>query len=333
MQTVLVVDDSQVDRRLVGGLLQKTGEYELVYAENGQDALEKIELHIPDVVLTDLHMPEMNGLELVEAIKADYPLIPVLLMTAQGSEELAVEALRRGAASYVTKRRLGEDLISTVQQILDAASTERGQTRLMNRVVRTETEYILPNDTGLVHALVQQIRELMRNMRTFGENDRLRIGIAVEEALLNALYHGNLEVSSDLREQGNSEYEQLARQRMDETPYRDRQLLVSMRLTPDEARFVVRDEGPGFDPSAIPNPTDPDYLERPSGRGMLLMKSFMDDVEYNDQGNCVTLMKKAIALDETLIGDVPESSLYPAGDDSSEGEIIADEGLLEDPAG
>jgi CheY-like chemotaxis protein/anti-sigma regulatory factor (Ser/Thr protein kinase) len=331
MQTVLIVDDSQVDRRLVGGLLQKTGEYELVYAENGKDGLEKIELHIPDAVLTDLHMPEMNGLELVEAIKADYPLIPVLLMTAQGSEELAVEALRRGAASYVTKRRLGEDLVSTVQQILDAASAERGQTRLMNRVVRTETEYILPNDTTLVHALVQQIRELMRNMRTFPENDRLRIGIAVEEALLNALYHGNLEVSSELREQGNAEYENLAKARMGSEPYAARRLHVTMFLTQGEARFVVRDEGPGFDPSDIPDPTDPDYLERPSGRGMLLMRSFMDAITYNDVGNCVTLVKRAPSLDETVFGDPASRSACTMTDAGLDGDIIADDGLLEEP--
>ncbi len=332
MQTVLVVDDSQVDRRLVGGLLQKTGEYQLVYAENGQDGLEKIELHIPDAVLTDLHMPEMNGLEFVEAIKADYPLIPVVLMTAQGSEELAVEALRRGAASYVTKRRIGEDLTSTIQQVLDAASAERGQTRLMNRVVQTKTEYILPNDTGLVHALVQQIRELMRNMRTFGENDRLRIGIALEEALLNALYHGNLEVSSDLREQGNSEYEALAKSRMSLDPYQSRSLHVEVRLTPQEANFVVRDEGPGFDPSDIPDPTDPEYLERPSGRGMLLMKSFMDETIYNDIGNSVTLVKKAEPLDETEIGGPNETAVDETVTSDVEGDIIADDGLLEEPA-
>jgi len=205
MQTLLVVDDSRVDRRLVGGLLQKTGEYEVIYAENGRDALERLELDIPDAVLTDLHMPEMNGLELVEAIKTDYPLIPVLLMTAQGSEELAVEALRLGAASYVTKRRLGEDLIPTIHQILEAASSNRGETRLLNRISSVDTSYILPNETRLVHALSGQIRDTMRAMRIFPENDRLRISIAFEESLLNALYHGNLEVSSDLRDEDQAE--------------------------------------------------------------------------------------------------------------------------------
>ncbi len=232
----------------------------------------------------------------------------------------------------MTNRRLGEDRISPGQQILDAAAAERGQTRLMNRVVRTETEYILPNDTTLVHALVQQIRELIRNMRTFGENDRLRIGIAVEEALLNALYHGNLEVSSELREQGNAEYENLAKARMGADPYAARQLHVTMFLTQGEARFVVRDEGPGFDPADIPDPTDPDYLERPSGRGMLLMRSFMDEVTYNETGNCVTLLKKAEALDETAVGGAGGVEFCSADGGDLEGEIIADDGLLEDPA-
>jgi anti-sigma regulatory factor (Ser/Thr protein kinase) len=182
-----------------------------------------------------------------------------------------------------------------------------------------------------VHALVQQIRELMRNMRTFPENDRLRIGIAVEEALLNALYHGNLEVSSELREQGNAEYENLAKARMGSEPYAARRLHVTMFLTQGEARFVVRDEGPGFDPSDIPDPTDPDYLERPSGRGMLLMRSFMDAITYNDVGNCVTLVKRAPSLDETVFGDPASRSACTMTDAGLDGDIIADDGLLEEP--
>lgn len=314
MQTLLVVDDSRVDRRLVGGLLQKTGEYEIIYAENGRDALERLELDIPDAVLTDLHMPEINGLELVQAIKSDYPLIPVLLMTAQGSEELAVEALRLGAASYVTKRRLGEDLISTIHQILEAASSNRGETRLLNRIASVETSYILPNETKLVHALSAQVRDTMRAMRIFPENDRLRISIAFEESLLNALYHGNLEVDSELRDQDHCAYEDLARRRSLQPPYIDRQLHVDISLTQEAVKFSVRDEGPGFDPEAIPDPTDPEYLDRPSGRGMLLMKSFMDELSYDDGGRQVTMMKKAPPPESNIIDD--DASVFD--DDDSE---------------
>jgi len=293
MQTVLVVDDSQVDRRLVGGLLQRAGEFQIVYAENGIDAIQRIELDVPDIVLTDLHMPEMNGLELVQNIRTDYPLLPVILITAQGSEELAVEALKLGAASYVPKRRLGDDLVPTVSHVIEAAHVNRGQARLFNRVVRTETVYTLLNDVSLVQSLVGQVRDTLASMRNFEDNDTLRIGIALEEALLNSLYHGNLEVSSELRDEGNTAYEELAKERMSLDPYCDRQIHVTVSLTPKLAKFVILDEGPGFDPGRIPDPTDPELLERPSGRGILLMRSFMDELTYNESGNQVTLVKHA----------------------------------------
>ena len=303
MRTVLVVDDSQVDRRLVGGLLTRSGEYEVVYAEDGRDGLQRIELDMPDIVLTDLHMPELNGLELVEAIKAEFPLIPVVLMTAQGGEELAVEALRRGAAGYVTKRRVADDLISTLERVFEATSVDHGQTRLQARIVKSETIYELPNDTALVQAMVQRIREMLGAMRAFQENDRLRIGIALEESLLNGMYHGNLEVCSELRNEDHQAYENLARERAGLVPYMHRRLDVDVRLNGTEARFIVRDEGPGFDPESLPDATDPDFLERPSGRGVLLMRSFMDEVSFNTIGNEVTLVKRVSPPESESIFD------------------------------
>ncbi len=118
MSKVLVVDDSPVDRRLAGRLLEMrhdpvygdepTGLL-VVYASNGKEALEAIAAEAPDAVVTDLQMPEMNGLALVLQIRIRYPLLPVILMTAHGSEDLAVQALQGGAASYVPKRELREN--------------------------------------------------------------------------------------------------------------------------------------------------------------------------------------------------------------------------------
>lgn len=299
MYTALVVDDSQVDRRLVGGLLNKTGEFEILYAEDGRDALERIESDLPDIVLTDLNMPGMTGLELVDVMQTEYPLIPVLLMTAQGSEELAVEALRRGAASYVSKRRMAEDMVPSVLHILDAAQQERHQTRLQNRIAYSQTIYELPNDTALVMALVQSVRENIRGLKTFAENDRLRLGIALEEALLNALYHGNLEVSSSLRDEGEGLYQETARERAVIAPFCHRVLKVEVTLSSQRVCFRIHDDGPGFDPASVPDPTDPEFLDRPSGRGMLLIRSFMDQVTYNETGNEVVMIKYAAAAEPT----------------------------------
>ena len=64
-----------------------------------------------------------------------------------------------------------------------------------------------------------------------------------------------------------------------------------MRPSPAEATYTVRDEGPGFDPSALPDPNDPQNLEKIGGRGLLLIRTFMDQVQYNDRGNAITMRK------------------------------------------
>src|SRR6516165_912342 len=92
--TVLVVDDSPVDRRKAGGLVEEKLGWPVVYAENGVAALATIGQEIPAVVLTDLLMPQMDGLELVEAIRSRYPFLPVVLTTGHGSEKVASQALR-----------------------------------------------------------------------------------------------------------------------------------------------------------------------------------------------------------------------------------------------
>jgi anti-sigma regulatory factor (Ser/Thr protein kinase) len=82
--------------------------------------------------------------------------------------------------------------------------------------------------------------------------------------------------------------------------------LIDIALTSESAQFKIRDEGPGFDPQTLPDPTDPEYLERPSGRGVLLMKSFMDKVTYNDSGNEVT-MTKVVTQNPVLTEEVEVS--------------------------
>ncbi len=98
MTNVLVVDDSLVDRALVAELLGKEPGWKIAQAENGAEALAWMKESPPDVVVTDVQMPEMDGLEFVTAARDLHPDVPVILMTAHGSEALALDALERGAA-------------------------------------------------------------------------------------------------------------------------------------------------------------------------------------------------------------------------------------------
>ncbi|HZY87852.1 MAG TPA: response regulator [Gemmataceae bacterium] len=288
MPTVLVVDDSAVDRRLAGALLEKHCACSLAYAEDGQDALRQMARQRPDLVVTDLQMPEMDGLELTTTIKSEYPLVPVVLMTAQGSEEIAAQALRRGAASYVPKRNLAEALVPTVLRILLGSQEDRAHSQLMHHLEHCESVFVLDNDPGLIGALVSHLQQLLRCLPLADETDRLRVGVALEEALTNACYHGNLEVGSTADRRAR---EELAERRRWEEPYRDRRIHVLARLSRSQAVFVVRDEGPGFDVSALPA-ADVLSAERESGRGVTLMRALMDEVAYNAAGNEVTLTKR-----------------------------------------
>lgn len=297
MSTVLVVDDSAVDRRLAGGILEKMSAVSIDYAADGAEALAKIERSPPDLVITDLQMPRMDGLELVGAIRDSFPLVPVILMTAHGSEEIAVAALARGAASYVPKVKLAQELPETVESVLAVSKADRHNERLGDCLYRTANEFVLDNDSALVFPLVDHCQRLVTKMKLCDETGRIRVGIALEEALLNALYHGNLELSADeLRDarsamvsKGNGN---MVDERRRKSPYCDRRIHFQVSVSNDEAQFVIRDEGPGFNPASVPDPTDPANLERESGRGLLLMRSFMDDVTYSSTGNQVTLVKR-----------------------------------------
>jgi CheY-like chemotaxis protein len=292
MTAILVVDDSLTDRRLAGGLIARHGDWQVHYANDGKAALDSIELHLPEIVLTDLQMPEMNGLELVRTIRTEYPLIPVILMTAVGSEVIAVDALRAGAASYVPKERLSTDLQETIERVLAISQSDRAQARLVRRMKHQRLEFELENDFDLISSMVQYLQSTAFGMGVFDEGDRVRVGVALQEALVNACFHGNLEVSSRLREENHHAYYDLAKARTTLEPFSQRRIHISAEFAPTEAVFVIRDEGPGFDPRELPDPTDPLHLEKPSGRGLLLMRTFMDAVEYNSTGNQVTLIKR-----------------------------------------
>ena len=293
MPNVLIVDDSDVDRRLVGGLLCKLPDLEVNYATNGRDAPEQIAQHPFDLVLTDLMMPVMNGLELVAALVAQYPLVPVILMTRRGSEQIAVQALQTGAASYVPKRHAGHILVDTVHHVLEAATRQRCAKQLMDCLEYSELAFMLRADPCVIPPLVNHLHQAMRLLGICEQSDEIRVCVALEEAINNALFHGNLEIDSDLRTCDSQAYRQLVEDRCQCTPYCDRHVRVEARLTAPDARFVVRDEGAGFNPAGLPDPTDPENLEKACGRGLSRMRTFMDVVEFNEHGNEVTMIKRA----------------------------------------
>jgi CheY-like chemotaxis protein len=291
MIKVLVVDDSPLDRKISGGIVEAENAI-VSYAENGLEALDKIALEKPDVVLTDMQMPVMDGLELVRRMKKAHSSIPVILVTRQGSEEVAVEALRIGASSYVPKRNLKRELGRTLDLVLSAAESLRERDTIRDLLQHAECYYVLGYNPGEPKALIRHLREDLAQANVGDETDRLRIGTALAEALANAIDHGNLELDSALRQNDLMTYRNTGNARTSQTPYSNRKVHVTARISPGEATFIVRDEGPGFDPHNLPDPTDPENITKPSGRGVMLIRTFMDDVRFSESGNEITMVKR-----------------------------------------
>lgn len=297
MATVLVVDDAAVDRKLVGGLLSKAKDLTVEYAADGAEALSKIEAMHPAIVVTDLVMPGMSGLELVSQIVERFPLIPVILMTGKGTEETAVQALQAGAASYVPKGAMHQYLLETVHDVLDVVRSKHSHQRLMESLKQTEFHFALGNDPNLIPSLISYVQSLVCSMGLCDDSSVIRVCIALEEALRNAMFHGNLELTSEQREGDSTVYQELVEDRTRREPYASRRLFVTVQVSPASGTFIVRDQGPGFDPKKLPDPTDPANLEKVSGRGLLLMKTFMDEVSFNATGNEVTMVKRSAETD------------------------------------
>jgi CheY-like chemotaxis protein len=288
---ILVVDDSAIDRRVAGRVLEKSG-WLVAYAADGALALEQIAAAPPSLVVTDMQMPNLDGLALVEQIRERFPRVPVILMTGHGSEAIAIAALKAGASGYVPKRSLADDLPAAVEQVLAASKSEDHRHRVFDCQTRRSARFVLDNDPSLVQPLIAVLQQDVLNMGLCDATAVTRIGVALEEALLNAIYHGNLGVSSKLKENDDKLFYSLASERRNEMPYRERRVRMVVRMSHDEAAFVIADDGPGFDVASLPDPTDPAYLDRPSGRGLLLMRAFMDEIRYNPTGNRVELVKR-----------------------------------------
>jgi CheY-like chemotaxis protein len=287
MINILVVDDSAVDRFVIQGLLSVHQQFEIDTAGDGAVALEKIRNRVPDLVLTDMQMPNMDGLQLVEAIRSRYPAVPVILVTGEGSEDLACMALQRGAAGYVPKIHCKELLHSTIEHVMELRRSEACFKRLIDSTTLCQFEYSIDNDVTLIAPLLELAQRMCAGMKICDEAGCMQIGIALEHAILNAIYHGSLEIGTD-----DHSDPQLIAQRLKAAPYAQRKIFVELRITREEARFVVGDQGPGFNAKEMTSKARQLALTGETGRGLFLMWAFMDSLTFDEKGNTTVMVKR-----------------------------------------
>jgi serine/threonine-protein kinase RsbW len=126
-------------------------------------------------------------------------------------------------------------------------------------------EVTIPSDPAEARRVQEEVERLLK-LHQFSEHDIFGIRLALEEALVNAIKHGN---------------------QMDRSKY----VCIAYHVFPDRFEVHITDEGAGFDPCEVPDPTSVENLERPCGRGLMLMRHYMSQISYSPRGNSVSMSK------------------------------------------
>ena len=126
-------------------------------------------------------------------------------------------------------------------------------------------QIVVPNDLSAAKEPEQRILSEVTECG-YCEKSAFAIKLALEEAITNAFRHGN---------------------KCDP----NKRIIVKYLVTPERIEIEVRDEGEGFVPDTVPDPTQPEFIDRPHGRGIMLMRAYLDEVAYNQEGTCVRLVK------------------------------------------
>ena len=139
--------------------------------------------------------------------------------------------------------------------------------------------------------MVGFLQENLERLGFASEGVRTQVAVAVTEALTNAMLHGNLEAGSVLRREDPAAYDCLVAERQRQEPFRQRRVRIAAWENPETVRYVIRDEGLGFDRSIAIDPTAPENVPLVTGRGLFLIRAFMDGVKHNEIGNEITLTR------------------------------------------
>jgi len=287
---ILVVDIDR-DRASAIAARAKSDEWDTTIAIGAQAARDALADPTP-VMLALVDVDEWHDAPLRSYIGHTYPKLPVVILTESGQKRDAlIEQLHLGAMTYIPRDAESRKLIDTIRTIVSLTMRSPYRERVREFLRAGEVELHIGNDTTLIPLVVGYTQRIIEDYGLTSEREQARIGIALGEALSNAIIHGNLEVSSEQRDRLDDSYYDLITTRKARQPYSTREVHVIMRFTQSSVTFVIRDQGKGFDRSKIADPTAEENLASLSGRGILLMRAYTDAMSWNDVGNEVTMTK------------------------------------------
>ncbi|MEK7484596.1 MAG: response regulator [Planctomycetota bacterium] len=292
---ILIVDDDPDVCEVLQEILQNHTNCQTSVAYSGEEALHLMRKENFCLVFTDFKMSkELDGLELVQKIKKKSPKTLPVMITGSNDIEVVLKALRGGAFNFIRKPFEICEVLDVVEKVLSMAVARVKEQQVFSFLVQETKNFIISNEMDNVNPLIDILNENVVGVGICKENQIPNLSLVLTEAIANAIEHGNLELSSELKKKGkgkDSEFSKLKQKRLKDPSYNQRKSYVHRELTQDFVKYIIRDEGKGFDYHSIPDPRLPDNMFKVHGRGLMLIQAIMDEVSFNEMGNEIMMLK------------------------------------------
>ncbi len=289
---ILVVDDQPPIRLSLKQMVEKLG-YECILACDGEEALQVIDQRDDlNMLICDMHMQDIDGLEVLQNSKAINPKLPVVLMSDYSKDETIIEALRKGASDYLVKpfeMMQLESVIIQVEELFQNRAQIINNRHLINNL---ELNFEIPSQDLEVHKVQAILKNTLQIYSQISNKDLLNFTLTVEESMLNAHEHGNLELVSDWKEEfigtsGETRFDITKKERLQNPTYAKRVVKIKLCINSRKISISIEDEGQGYPVNVIGS----DATGKPFGMGLMLIKNLSDNIFFNESGSRITIEK------------------------------------------
>ena len=288
---VMIADANPESREQLRNFLENQ-EHEVLIAEDGEDALrifhEQKEIQ---VVFSGLMMPKLGGLELMKELKAINRKLPFVVLIPLEFPDMARQALRQGACDFLIRPFTNRDLHRTLKRVNSLMADSRFSNYCLEHSILESRSIEMENDFECIGSITTFITRNLPRYEILRPEELFTIRIVLKEALENAIVHGNLEMTDVLHRLGFEEMREAIAERREEEPYRNRRIVLSYKISKNSAKYVIRDEGKGFDHDYEAGNQETEEIFQNTGKGLLLITNFMHEVYWNERGNEITMVR------------------------------------------
>ena len=287
---ILIVEDDFGSREFLYNLIKLEG-YDVEKAADGEEGIEAYHNYHPDLVISDIQMPKMDGLEMLSRLRSEKSDTIFIITTAFGNEDYAIEALRHGANNYLKKPIDKKSLVGLIKKYQTIVNSRKLAKKAEGKIVEKELKIEFTTHFEHIPSIVSQL--VSEVSLVIDDSDKTNIELGLDELITNSIEHGNLEISYEEKVEAsdNNTMIDLYKERLGRPDLASRKITVDYKQKSGFVEWLITDEGNGFDWKSIPDPTQGAQLMELNGRGIFITNFLFDEMEYLGKGNQVRVRK------------------------------------------